>query len=85
MDGRVLHGVRHAAMKAFEGSYLGDRSKIGPHTKLECKVCWYVYDPAQGDPVWQIPPGTPFYELPPHWTCPTCACLQDQFLVVVDD
>ena len=71
--------------RTFEGSYLGDRSKIGPHTKLECKVCWYVYDPAQGDPVWQIPPGTAFFDLPPHWTCPTCACLQDQFLVVPDD
>jgi len=72
-------------MKTFEGSYLGDRSKIGPATKLECKICWYVYDPAAGDPVWQIPPGTPFSELPLHWTCPTCACLQDQFLVLPDD
>ena len=35
-------------MKTFEGSYLGDRAKIGPTTRLECKVCWYVYDPARG-------------------------------------
>ena len=73
-------------MKTFEGSYLGrslqDRSR---DTRLECKVCWYVYDPALGDPVWQIPAGTPFSELPPHWTCPTCACLQDQFMVLPDD
>ena len=73
-----------AHMKTFEGSYLGDRSKIGPATRLECKVCWYVYDPALGDPVWQIAPGTPFSELPPHWTCPTCACTQDQFMVLDD-
>jgi rubredoxin len=72
-------------VKTFEGSYLGDRSKIAPGSKLECKVCWYVYDPAAGDPVWQIPPGTPFSELPEHWTCPNCACLQDQFMVVTDD
>ena len=39
-----------SAMKTFEGSYLGDRSKIGPRTRLECKVCWYVYDPARGRP-----------------------------------
>ncbi|HET9764405.1 MAG TPA: rubredoxin [Casimicrobiaceae bacterium] len=71
-------------MKTFEGSYLGDRSKIAATTKLECKVCWYVYDPAAGDPVWQIPPGTPFSDLPEHWTCPNCACLQDQFMVVAD-
>jgi rubredoxin len=72
-------------VKTFEGSYLGDRSRIAPASKLECKVCWYVYDPAAGDPVWQIPPGTPFSELPEHWTCPNCACLQDQFMVVTDD
>jgi rubredoxin len=71
-------------VKTFEGSYLGDRAKIGPATRLECRVCWYIYDPAQGDPVWQIPPGTPFSELPAHWTCPNCACLQEEFLVLAD-
>jgi len=72
-------------MKTFEGSFLGDRSRIGASTRLECKVCWYVYDPAQGDPVWQIPAGTPFAALPPHWTCPVCACEQEQFMVLPDD
>jgi rubredoxin len=72
-------------VKTFEGSYLGDRSKIGPDTRLECKVCWYVYDPAEGDACWQVPPGVPFYDLPPHWACPNCASLPDQFLVVSDE
>jgi len=72
-------------MKTFEGSYLGDRSKIGPTTRLECKVCWYVYDPALGDSVWQIEPGTPFAQLPKHWTCPVCACEQEQFMVLPDE
>ena len=71
-------------MKTFEGSYLGDRSKIAPTTRLECKVCWYVYDPTVGDPVWQIPPGTPFSALPEYWTCPNCACPQEQFMVLAD-
>jgi rubredoxin len=54
--------------------------------RLECKICWQVYDPAEGDPVvWQIPPGTPFSALPPHWTCPNCAATKDQFLVLADD
>ena len=70
-------------MTGFEN--FGKKRNVEDEAKMECGVCWHVYDPAQGDPVWQIPPGTPFYELPPHWTCPTCACLQDQFLVVVDD
>jgi rubredoxin len=69
----------------FEGSYLGDAAKIGPRTRLECKICWHVYDPAAGDEVWHIPPGTPFYELPSHWTCPNCSGTKEQFMVVSDD
>lgn len=71
-------------MSRFEGSYLGDRSKIGPATRLECKVCWYVYDPAVGDPVWQVPPGTAFAALPAHWSCPRCSGDREQFMVVED-
>jgi rubredoxin len=69
-------------MTQFEGSYLGDVSKIGPATRLECKVCWYVYDPVAGDPVWQIAPGTAFADLPAHWACPNCACDRAQFMVL---
>jgi len=54
--------------------------------RLECKICWQVYDPAEGDPVvWQIPAGTPFSELPAHWTCPNCSATKDQFLVLTDE
>ncbi len=67
---------------SFEGSYLGDDSKIAEDTKLECKICWYVYDPAVGDPTWQIPPGTPFSQLPDYWRCPQCDGDKDQFMVV---
>ncbi|HSO07616.1 MAG TPA: rubredoxin [Pelomicrobium sp.] len=72
-------------MKTFEGSFLGDAGKIGSATRLECKVCWYVYDPAAGDPVRQIPPGTPFNDLPSHWLCPNCESERSQFLVLPDD
>jgi len=44
-----------------------------------------VYDPAEGDPAWQVPPGTPFNELPAHWTCPNCSTPKDGFLVLDDD
>lgn len=63
----------------------GDNGPTGPTARLECKVCWHVYDPAEGDPVWQIPPGTPFAELPEHWTCPNCSTTKDGFLVLRDD
>jgi len=60
-------------------------AEIASGTRLECKVCWHVYDPAVGDPVWQIPPGTAFNDLPAHWTCPTCSTPKDGFLVLGDD
>lgn len=68
----------------FEGSFLGDTSRLSPDARLECKICWYVYDPARGDDVWQIPPGTPFAELPEHWRCPECDGDRDQFMVIDD-
>lgn len=55
---------------------------VGP--KMECGVCWQVYDPALGDEQWQIPPGTPFAALPAHWTCPHCSAQQERFLVVTE-
>ena len=68
----------------YAGSYGGDDEKIGPETKLECKICWEIYDPAAGDDYWQIPAGTPFYELPDHWTCPNCDGKKHDFMVVKD-
>jgi rubredoxin len=53
--------------------------------RRECGVCWHVYDPAEGDPVWQVAPGTPFEALPPHWSCPNCAAEQSKFLVLCDE
>jgi len=66
----------------FEGSYLGNDARLAPDTKLECGICWHVYDPAAGDPVWQIPPGTPFAALPDHWRCPECDAAKTQFMVL---
>jgi rubredoxin len=59
---------------------------LAADARRECKICWQVYDPAVGDPlVWQIPPGTPFADLPVHWTCPNCSATKDQFLVLPDE
>jgi len=66
----------------FEGSFLGDASRIGDEAVLECKICWYCYDPAQGDEARQIRPGTPFSALPADWRCPQCDGERDQFMVV---
>ncbi|WP_049621193.1 rubredoxin [Frateuria defendens] len=72
------------APSRFEGSYLGDAGRLPPGARMECKICWYVYDPAEGDPVWQVPPGTPFDALPAHWRCPQCDGDAEQFMVLAD-
>lgn len=71
-------------MSSFEGSYLGDPSRIAPDARLECKICWYVYDPTEGDDVAQIPPGTAFADLPAQWRCPRCDGERQQFMVLDD-
>jgi [NiFe] hydrogenase assembly HybE family chaperone len=66
----------------FEGSYLGDGSKLDDDTVLECGICWWVYDPALGDDVEQVQPGTPFSRLPDTWRCPNCDAEKHKFLVL---
>jgi len=48
---------------------------------MECRICWQVYDPEQGDELGQIAPGTPFTELPDDWRCPRCDAAKGMYLV----
>lgn len=66
----------------FEGSYLGIDSKIDAQTRLECGICWWVYDPAAGDSVAHVLPGTPFFALATHWRCPNCDAPKHKFMVL---
>jgi [NiFe] hydrogenase assembly HybE family chaperone len=66
----------------FDGSYGGDGSKLADDTRLECGICWWVYDPALGDDLTQVAPGTPFRLLPDTWQCPECAAEKGKFLVL---
>jgi rubredoxin len=38
-----------------------------------------VYDPEQGDPMSNIPPGTAFADLPEDWVCPMCYARKEAF------
>jgi rubredoxin len=62
----------------------GAAARLDDATRLECRICWYVYDPAEGDPQEQIPPGTPFLKLPAHWRCPQCDSAPQVFIPVDD-
>lgn len=77
-----MTGASSAPQNLFEGSFLGDATRIAPGARLECGICWTPYDPAEGDPVWQIPPGTPFAALPDDWRCPTCDAEKHKFMVL---
>ncbi|QIL79448.1 rubredoxin [Diaphorobacter sp. HDW4A] len=77
--------ANEAPTSRFEGSYLGERARLPQNARLECKICWWVYDPAVGDPVWQIEPGLSFAELPEYWRCPECDGDADQFMVLTEN
>jgi rubredoxin len=66
----------------FEGSYLGDNSKLDAAAKLECGICWWVYDPDEGDAQAHVVPGTPFAALPAQWHCPNCEAPKHKFMVL---
>jgi flavin reductase (DIM6/NTAB) family NADH-FMN oxidoreductase RutF/rubredoxin len=53
--------------------------EAGPSGKYVCKVCGYVYDPANGDPDSGIVAGTKFEELPDTWVCPVCGAPKSEF------
>ena len=58
--------------------------ELDDDARLECRICWYVYDPAVGDPVYQVEPGTPFRALPDFWRCPECDAEPSAFIPVSD-
>ncbi|KIZ45022.1 MULTISPECIES: rubredoxin [Rhodopseudomonas] len=70
-------------MSSFEN--FGVREDIADAARMECGICWTVYDPAQGDAVAQIPPGTPFTALPADWTCPNCDAVRGKFMMIEGD
>ncbi len=47
--------------------------------RYRCLICTHIYDPAEGDPQSNIPPGTPFEALPEDWCCPDCGAMKADF------
>ena len=47
--------------------------------RYECRACGYIYEPDNGDSTNNIPPGTPFRDLPDGWRCPVCGVRRNQF------
>lgn len=57
----------------------GDSKDMRP---FRCVVCGYVYGPKVGDPENNVPPGTPFSDLPDDWLCPLCGAGKSLFTAV---
>jgi rubredoxin len=49
--------------------------------KFKCTVCGYLYDPEEGDPSGDIPPGTLFNDLPVDYICPVCGAGKNEFVL----
>ncbi len=69
----------------FENFAPGKTAALDASARLECGICWWVYDPAEGDAAAAILPGIPFAELPEHWRCPRCDAPPDKFMVLRDE
>ncbi len=78
------HQVKRGTTPKTAPSYVEKEEKeAAPKMeKYECTVCGYVYDPELGDPDGDIPPGTPFAELPDDWECPVCGAAKSEFVKV---
>ena len=48
--------------------------------KWICESCGLIYDPAEGDPDGDVPPGTPFEDIPEDWYCPVCGARKQDFV-----
>jgi len=47
---------------------------------MECTICGYRHDPAEGDPDNDVAPGTSFEDLPEDWVCPECGAGKEEFV-----
>ncbi|HFP0928307.1 TPA: anaerobic nitric oxide reductase flavorubredoxin [Escherichia coli] len=50
---------------------------LGP--RMQCSVCQWIYDPAKGEPMQDVAPGTPWNEVPDNFLCPECSLGKDVF------
>ena len=48
-------------------------------SRYESPCAKFIYDPEVGDHERNIPPGTPFEDLPDDWCCPKCGAEKEYF------
>ena len=50
---------------------------LGP--RMQCSVCQWIYDPATGEPMQDVQPGTAWRDVPDTFLCPECSLGKDVF------
>ncbi len=55
---------------------------ISSHKVYQCQDCFSIYDPKVGEPMRDIPAGTPFQSLPGNYSCAVCGSEKGFFQVV---
>lgn len=74
------HQIKGGTTPKTAPTYIEEEKKMESMPKYRCEVCGYVYDPEKGDPDGDIPPGTPFEDLPDDWICPICGAGKGDFV-----
>ena len=50
--------------------------------KWQCIVCGWIYDEAEGCEYEDIPPGTPWENVPDDFVCPECGVGKEDFEMI---
>ena len=74
-----LEAAEEADEETDEQAESDEETALPAWVRYECLACGYVYDPAAGDLVGGIEPGTAFEDLPDDWVCPECGVGKDMF------
>lgn len=49
-------------------------------SKCICSICGYIHDEEEGYPEGNIPPNTPWSDIPSTFTCPLCGAFKEDFV-----
>jgi len=66
-----------AAATTPDASPCATAADLGP--SMQCSVCQWIYDPAKGEPMQEVAPGTPWCDVPDNFLCPECSLGKEVF------
>ena len=52
---------------------------------MQCSVCQWIYDPAKGEPMQDVAPGTAWCDVPDNFLCPECSLGKEVFDVLATE